>query len=701
MTEVFFEKALPVWLANHEKEMNTTCRFTGCIQRGNATLKITGSSFYRLFINGKYILFGPARGPKGYFRVDEVDITPYLTEQNNTVVFEVNCYNVNTYYINNQPAFLQAEVVLDNDIALYTGVDGNVSCEEVTNRIKKVQRLSFQRGFAESWILDSVYNESYTQPIKGGKELVEFDRRNLLSRNVPFPILVDLYPEKIVSAGAVSISSNLPDNFTDKAKIQICDVILGYRDSELDVKLSDDAAHYRYSEESGSSAETKNILIKKDKYAIFKFARDYSGFIKIKLSCKNKAQLILTFDEILKNGDIDYSRIDCCNIIRCDVEVGEYEFISFEPYTMQFLKIIAFNSDVKIEAVSLIEFSAPDSEKYRYSGSDPIIKSIWEAGVETFRQNAVDMYTDCPSRERAGWLCDSYWIGRVEYLLTGKSIIEKNFLENFLLPNSFDYLPDGMLPMCYPADHIDGNYIPTWPMWLVLELGEYYNRSNDRDLINAFKTKIYKFFNFLDRYLNNDGLLEKLDKWVFVEWSKANDFVQDVNFPANMLYSACKRVAGNLYNDNKLIEDADKMASVIRRLSFDGNFFTDHLVYDDYGKLYNPGDTTETCQYYAFYFKIATRELYPDLWNVLVNEFGPKRKKQNKYPRVYFSNAFIGNYLRLDMLYRENEKEAVIDNIKGYFYDMAKLTGTLWEHDSTFASLCHGFASHVLVWLKE
>ncbi|MFR4025840.1 MAG: hypothetical protein ACLTZY_09220 [Alistipes indistinctus] len=34
---------------------------------------------------------------------------------------------------------------------------------------------------------------------------------------------------------------------------------------------------------------------------------------------------------------------------------------------------------------------------------------------------------------------------------------------------------------------------------------------------------------FAPGYENEDELLENLGKWVFVEWSKANDFVQDVN----------------------------------------------------------------------------------------------------------------------------------------------------------------------------
>ena len=40
--------------------------------------------------------------------------------------------------------------------------------------------------------------------------------------------------------------------------------------------------------------------------------------------------------------------------------------------------------------------------------------------------------------------------------------MERQFLENFLLPESFEFLDKGMLPMCYPADHNDENYIPNW-----------------------------------------------------------------------------------------------------------------------------------------------------------------------------------------------------------------------------------------------
>lgn len=74
----------------------------------------------------------------------------------------------------------------------------------------------------------------------------------------------------------------------------------------------------------------------------------------------------------------------------------------------------------------------------------------------TYRANAVDLFSDTPSRERGGWLCDSSFTAQVSPLLSGDTTVKRNFFENFLLPEHFANIPDGMIPMCYPADYYDG-----------------------------------------------------------------------------------------------------------------------------------------------------------------------------------------------------------------------------------------------------
>lgn len=216
---------------------------------------------------------------------------------------------------------------------------------------------------------------------------------------------------------------------------------------------------------------------------------------------------------------------------------------------------------------------------------------------------------DCPSRERAGWLCDSFFTARVEMDLTGNHLVEDNFLENYLLPEQFPYLPEGMIPMCYPSDHPDGVYIANWALWFILELYEYQGRSPQSSLIPALQKRVDGILAFMARYENEDGLLENIPGWVFVEWSKANELTDGVNYPSNMLYSAALLAAARLYKKEEYRQKGFQIRCKIREQSFDGQWFCDHALRAD-GRLVRQSDATEVCQYYAFFFRYSrTRRL--------------------------------------------------------------------------------------------
>jgi alpha-L-rhamnosidase len=236
-------------------------------------------------------------------------------------------------------------------------------------------------------------------------------------------------------------------------------------------------------------------------------------------------------------------------------------------------------------------------------------------------------------------------------------------------------------------------------MWFVIQLEEYLNRSNDREVVDALKPKVLELFKYFESYTNNDGLLEKLDSWVFVEWSKANKFVQDVNYPTNMLYSAALKATSNMYNLPELNSKADKINAEILKQSYNGQFFVDNAIRNKNGELKITKNISEVCQYYAFYFNIATPETHSELWNNLVNHFGPQRRADNKFPKVHFANSFPGNYLRLELLSRDKRASKILDESIDFFSYMAERTGTLWEHKKPEASCNHGFASHTVHFL--
>ena len=51
----------------------------------NGIIRITADSYYRLFINDKWVGDGPCRSYAAHFRYDEINVTPYLKEGTNEI----------------------------------------------------------------------------------------------------------------------------------------------------------------------------------------------------------------------------------------------------------------------------------------------------------------------------------------------------------------------------------------------------------------------------------------------------------------------------------------------------------------------------------------------------------------------------------------------------------------------------------------
>jgi len=638
---VSFLKAVPVWVSGKQTEKNVIASFRAVIQGNQPSdvfLCLAASCDYRAYVNGEFLGHGPCVAGFGYYRVDEHNISSFLKSGDNIIAIEVAGYNIDNYYLLNQSSFLQAEIVSGGKILAATASQQPVFGEKIQmfeaslleQREQDVPKYSFQRPHIESYHLSPSYN-SWMTNLKA-----EFK-----------PARLEQTDDKRLIARRVKYPDYSIRKYTQKL-------------------------------EKG----------------IYKFECNSTGFIGATVLVNSLSKVTFTWDEILMDGDVNIRRLGCNSTITWELQPGKYTLESFEPYTLQYLKVQT-EGDCIVSDCYIRQYVNSDVARSSFFCNDERLNTIYKAAVETFKQNALDIFMDCPSRERAGWLCDSYFTARVAFNLSGNTLIETNFFENFLLPEKFRYIPEGMLPMCYPSDHPNGNFIPNWAMWFVLELEEYLDRSNDQNMVKALQPKVMALLDYFSKYENEDGLLEKLEKWIFLEWSKANEFVQEVNYPTNMLYAKTLEVAGKLYNLPALVTKSARIHETIRKQSFDGMFFIDNAIRENGKIVPQKNNRSETCQYYAFFLGTATPETHPALWKILLNDFGPKRKNTKAFSDIYPSNAFIGNYLRLEILSRYGFVKQLLNESIDEFLYMANLTGTLWENITTVASCNHGFASHV------
>ena len=702
MIKYTFKEALPVWEEGKDREMNYNLVFRAVVDKAQSVkIALSASNMYQMFIGGRLISEGPARAGHGSYRVDEVDISKFMTEDKNIVCIYVDGYYVENFYLIKQPAFLCAEIISDGKVVAATG-KGGFEAKYHNERMRRVVRYSMQRTFTEVYTYDENYRDFEKRldapyvPVK----LAVVEDKKFIERGVPHPRYDECDADKIIARGKATFSDEPEKPFRIGYAIPSA-TIRGFENP--DIIIFDEVNKGKYTPTSKSEEKADVVNIDANGYVIYKMPIEKTGFIRFDITAQEDTEIIVHFDEVLKDGDVLTNRLETHQRgVVWFLKKGTYSVITNEPYSVNYLKFINKSEGaVTVTKLGITEYAADVEYKPLCSGNENL-DLVHKAAVETYRQNTIDIFMDCPSRERAGWLCDTFFTGRVEKLLTGKNVIERNFLENFLISDGWEHIDKRMLPMCYPSDHLDGLFIPNWAKWYILELLEHYERNGDREIVDMAKDRVITLCDYFASFENSDGLIENPDGWVFVDWSEANNYISGVNYPTNMLYARTLRAVTKLYGDEKYAEKANRIEEVIRKQSYVDGFFHDHAVRDENGNLGLVMEhVSESCQYYAFFGGTATPETFPELWKKLTEEFTPDREEKGLYPEVAPSNAFIGLYVRLEALSQYGAYDVLMSNIEGFFAPMAKETGTLWEDKYGMASCNHGFASHVLVWMDK
>ncbi len=671
-------------------------------------LRVTGCTFYHVYLNGKFHAWGPGRAPLNFARVDFWDITPILVQGRNFVAVEVAGYNVNAYYVLDEPSFLQAEVVTESEVLASTaGAGAQFQARLLPHHIERVQRYTFQRTFSEVYHLQPHSNawREHAGVVFPTVACAVQPQRKLIARGVPYPNYYKRQPEMIAAEGEFDWSGKAPKSLMEDRSIpsaaRIGPDMLGYK--------WDDLEEIPYLEAQKTRTTVNNridqpydpkaaLAVKEGQFKTFDFGTDLPGFFGAHVKVKTPSKIYFTWDETLVDGDVDFKRLMCCNVLAYTLAPGEYHLETFEPYGLEFLKLMVLSGECEVDGIFIREYAAPDVWTADFHCSDDRLNRIFAAGREVFRANVLDTYQDNPTRERGTWLCDPLFSASAAPLLTGHTDAERNLFQNYMLPDHFGRLPEGMLPNCYPADHTAGDFSPEWPLWFIMQLEGYLERSGDLKMVEDLRARVLKVFDYFRPFQNEDGLLHDLKGWVFVEWSKSNEYVQPLNYPTNMLFAAAMAATGRMYNLPQMVEQAARLRELIRKQSYDGHFFVDNAVLQD-GKYVPTHNRTETCQYYAFFFDVATPETYPELFKTLVDDFGPRRHKTHAYPDIPPSNAFMGNVMRQDILSLAGKTQQVAEEAIENLLYMADISGTLWENSSDEASMNHAFEAHIVTTL--
>ena len=640
-------------------------------QYEDVTIEFIAKDIYNLFVNGQFVAYGPGRAAKGYSRIERLDISPFLTKEEDLILVYVQSNETNTLCLPKEKPLFGVRIWEKDRIVKETE---DFQCYLMTDKMQKVERMSSQRGFLE------VYD------MKENRDLVEeghFPRLNkkavacpqLLERRVSYSKNSEIKADLIKSGEAYMDRTKTWENDLTKL-LDSGEELDCYARRACDCVLSRELDSFCFDGEEAQQGF---------RYLIYAFPRVSCGKFKIRITVSVGATLWLTYDDLLIDGYVKFNREQIVHGIKWNLEKGEYTLYSQEVYSAKYIQLM-IDGEAEIEEVSVICIENPDVSSFTIPDMEQELQTIVKAAQNTFVQNAYDIFTDCPSRERAGWLCDSYFLGKAEQFFTKENKVERNFLENYLLYENEIFPHPGIIPMCYPSQVKEDDYIPNWILWYILELEDYQERTQDTAFVALHKQRIRDILDFFQGCENEYGLLENLEGWIFVEWSKASDFTEGVNFPSNMLYADALRAAGILLGDNELLRKSTELKRTIREVAYDGEVYRDNAIRVN-GKLERTDQISEACQIFAAFFRIEPGDVK------FYERFKNRFREVDSRKKIWPTALFIGGILRLMVLFQMEEYGLLLSECKERFLGMAKKTGTIWEFIDESASCNHGFGS--------
>ena len=372
-----FYKAKAIFTLSLKDEINLHLIYTIDFKKEeNISFSIACYGAYQVYLNGKFLSFGPSRSAKGEYRIAKSDLK-HLSNNNRLVIFYAS-YNDHCFIRDYDDPFIQFELRAGRKILACSNKD--VNCYINPFRMRKVQKYSYQRDFLEQYKLDKSYLELFKYSSKVDFKKIKVDEvgDKKIIKTITLDSNYNYYPLSIIESGTVSEDLTKPVWIDDRMRY---DDINQYRLEEIDL---DD---YNYLYRLKYKHQSKKNVLESNQFSSYKSDGTKVGFLNITFTAIEDSELFLTFDEIfvLEDGDeekeLHFTRAGFRKYIRFVVKKGTYTFSSFEPYSIQFVRAIVRTGKVIVNQINVISYENPLPRLIEADFKDKKLNLIFQSAI--------------------------------------------------------------------------------------------------------------------------------------------------------------------------------------------------------------------------------------------------------------------------------------------------------------------------------
>ena len=465
-------------------------------------IHVSADNRYKLFVNGKIVSLGPARGDTYFWKFETVDLAPWLRKGKNNITALV--WNEAQY----RP---EAQVTVQTAFIL----QGNTLSEEMLNT-------------NESWkcIRDKGYSPLPGIFAAGIGELVDMNQ-SVAGWNKPdfddlkWPSAVNLFQGHLkgdmdLFGSWMLVPSGLPQMELSYQRIPVLRQAEGIQlptsfpsaktpvtiPAHTTVKILLDQTYLT------NAYLTVNFSQGKDANICLKYAESLmEGFTPYGAKKGNRNEV---------EGKLFYGRKD--SLISNGREDQSYTTLYWRTFRYIRMDIQTHNEPLVLNDIYGTFTGYPFQQESVFRTNNDEIKQMLGIGWRTARLCAMETYWDCPYYEQLQYIGDT----RIQAMISYYNSSDDRLARNALTLMDHSRLPEGVTLSRYPTKSTQ--IISTFSLWYIGMLYDYWMYRPDQEFVKEKLTGERAILEFFSQYQQEDGSLKDTPYWNFVDWANGKDW---------------------------------------------------------------------------------------------------------------------------------------------------------------------------------
>jgi len=448
--------------------------------------------------------------------------------------------------------------------------------------------------------------------------------------------------------------------------------------------------------------DNKKVSLQKDSIFIYDFGQNASGIIKIKVKGEKGQTVRFTPGELLGEDSIVTQQATGEPYYFTYTLKGEKEEVWMPRFTYYGLRYVQANGAVpenypnpkNLPVISDIKFLHTRNSSPRigtFKCSNELFNSIYSLINWSIKSNMSSVSTDCPHREKLGWLEQAHLMGN-----SIKCIYDIHNFYNKIIGDMIEaQLENGLVPDIAPefVPFVGGfRDSPEWSSACVILPWDMYEWYGDIEAVRKAYPMMKKYVNYLKGMSDNNILSHGLGDWFDLGPKTPGEAqLTPKAVTATSIYYYDTKLLGKmagLLGENEDAHFYSEMAEEIRN-EFNTKFF------NPVSKVYSTG--SQTAYSMPLFFGMADSDIRKEVVENLIKSIKENGKA--------LTAGDIGYRYLLRVLEQEGQSQLIYEmnsrtDVPGYGYQLSKGATSLTESWAAlkYVSNNHMMLGHLMEW---